>query len=227
MKGAYRRPFVAERRRAARRRRPGEPAHRAPAAGGLLPGPRGPAPAAGGRGGRSARGARADPVRHRLRGGDGDAAGRARQPWARTRSRRWTSASGATHHQPLEALRPMADTVLAVVCERLRREGAWWPTPSRPGDRGAPAVRLAARRRLMALRCVYTDLDGTLARRGRLAVPRRRGRLHAAARPGAGGMPPRRRGGGAEVRPAQGSGDGGRPADRPDARTSTRSARAW
>ena len=26
-------------------------------------------------------------------------------------------------HQPLEALRPMADTVLAAVCERLRREG--------------------------------------------------------------------------------------------------------
>jgi glucosyl-3-phosphoglycerate synthase len=26
-------------------------------------------------------------------------------------------------HQPLEALRPMADTVLAVVCERLRRDG--------------------------------------------------------------------------------------------------------
>lgn len=26
-------------------------------------------------------------------------------------------------HQPLEALRPMADTVLATVCERLRREG--------------------------------------------------------------------------------------------------------
>lgn len=27
------------------------------------------------------------------------------------------------HHQPLDALRPMADAVLAVVCERLRREG--------------------------------------------------------------------------------------------------------
>ena len=27
-------------------------------------------------------------------------------------------------HQPLDALRPMADTVLATVCERLRREGA-------------------------------------------------------------------------------------------------------
>ena len=27
------------------------------------------------------------------------------------------------HHQPLDALRPMADTVLATVCEHLRREG--------------------------------------------------------------------------------------------------------
>ena len=27
------------------------------------------------------------------------------------------------HHQPLNALRPMADEVLAVICERLRREG--------------------------------------------------------------------------------------------------------
>ena len=26
-------------------------------------------------------------------------------------------------HQPLDALRPMADAVLAAVCERLRREG--------------------------------------------------------------------------------------------------------
>ena len=35
-------------------------------------------------------------------------------------------------HQPLEALRPMADTVLAAICERLRREG-------RLSDAGAPA----------------------------------------------------------------------------------------
>ena len=27
------------------------------------------------------------------------------------------------HHQPLDALRPMAATVLATVCERLGREG--------------------------------------------------------------------------------------------------------
>ena len=216
VKASYRRPFVARRRRAARRRRPGEPAHRAPAAGGVLPGPGGPAPAAGGRGGGPARGARADPVRHRLCGGDGDAARRPRRRWARTPSRRWTSASGAT------------------TTSRWRRCGRW-RTPCSPrcasgcaatgacsmrrrarADRGAPAVRLAARRRLMALRCVYTDIDGTLRRRRRLAVPRRRGRVHAAARPRAGGMPPRRRGGGAEVGPAQGAGDGGRAADRPE-----------
>ncbi len=31
------------------------------------------------------------------------------------------------HHQPLDALRPMADAVLAAVCERLRREGRLTP----------------------------------------------------------------------------------------------------
>ena len=68
------------------------------------------------------------------------------------------------HHQPLEALRPMADTVLATVCERLRRDGRLVAESPGRADRRAPAVRLAARRRLMALRCVYTDIDGTLRR---------------------------------------------------------------
>ncbi len=69
-------------------------------------------------------------------------------------------------HQPLEALRPMADTVLATVCERLRREGRLVADSPGRADRRAPAVRLAARRRLMALRCVYTDIDGTLVGAG-------------------------------------------------------------
>lgn len=36
------------------------------------------------------------------------------------------------HHQPLEALRPMADTVLATVCERLRRDGRLLDAASGP-----------------------------------------------------------------------------------------------
>ena len=48
-------------------------------------------------------------------------------------------------HQPLDALRPMADTVLAVVAERLRREGRLSGDGAHAGDRGAPAVRVAAR----------------------------------------------------------------------------------
>ena len=59
------------------------------------------------------------------------------------------------HHQPLDALRPMAETVLAVVCDA--RRGAW--TTAGPRDRdAAPPLRPPP----MSLRCVYTDLDGTL-----------------------------------------------------------------
>ena len=54
------------------------------------------------------------------------------------------------HHQPLDALRPMAETVLAVSV----------PAPGaghrERGDRAATPLRA------MSLRCVYTDLDGTL-----------------------------------------------------------------
>ena len=83
----------------------------------------GPAPAARRRGGRAARGARADPVRHRLRGGDGDAARRARRWSAPAAIAQVDIGERRNFHQPLDALRPMADTVLATVCERLRREG--------------------------------------------------------------------------------------------------------
>ena len=55
------------------------------------------------------------------------------------------------HHQPLDALRPMAETVLAVVCERQGLDTA-----------GPEIVTPAPVRRPMSLRCVYTDLDGTL-----------------------------------------------------------------
>ena len=208
-------PVRGRRRGAARRRRPREPAHGPAAAGGVLP-----------------RAGRPDASRWPARWPPrGSCWSRSRSPpatrwrwrccstcttrWAPARSRRCDLGERRNHHQPLDALRPMADTVLAAVCERLRREGRLMPTdPHRRSSSGRRSRRCA--RRLMALRCVYTDLDGTLRGRGRVAVPRRRGRLHPAARARAGGVPPGRGGGGAEVRPAQGSGDGGRAADRPE-----------
>ena len=78
-------------------------------------------------------------------------------------------------HQPLPELGPMAYAVLRVVLDRLRADGrllddhapplqtATAGCPGRAG--GAPAVRLDPRRR-PAVRCVYTDLDGTLLGRG-------------------------------------------------------------
>ena len=54
------------------------------------------------------------------------------------------------------------------------------------------------------------------ARPRRVAVPRRRGRLHAAPRPRARGLPPGGGGGGDQVRPPPRPGDGGRPPARPD-----------
>ncbi len=118
-------------------------------------------PAAGRRGGRPARAARADPVRHRLRGGDGDAARRARRGRAPARSPRSTWASGAT------------TTSRSTRCAR-------WPTrcwrwsasacAARAGWRATAAPRAIVERPPFAslrappdgLRCVYTDLDGTL-----------------------------------------------------------------
>ena len=95
-------------------------------------------------------------------------------------------------HQPLAQLGPMAYAVLRVILERLAardacstttRRRSRRPTAGCPGRAGrAAAVREHSRSRL-SIRCVYTDLDGTLLGRGRLAVPRRRGRLHAARRP--------------------------------------------
>ena len=49
------------------------------------------------------------------------------------------------YHQPLEALRPMADTVLATVCERLRREGRLVAdAPARPIVERPPFASLRA-----------------------------------------------------------------------------------
>ena len=71
----------------------------------------------------------------------------------------------------------MAYAVLRVILERLRARGpparrprAAVPDRRRPADpgraRGAAAVCHAARSRVVAIRCVYTDLDGTLLGRG-------------------------------------------------------------
>ena len=122
------------------------------------------------------------------------------------------------HHQSLEQLGPMSYAVLRVILERLRERGsparrrgarrsrpptaAWcrwsWssarPSPPCARPRSEPALRLHRPRR-----------DD--ARPGRVAVPRRRGRLHAAGRPGAGGLPPGRGGGGPEVGPPPRPGD--------------------
>ena len=81
------------------------------------------------------------------------------------------------HHQPLRELGPMAYAVLRVILERLRDEGRLRrrPRPAapdrrRPADPGrarrAAAVCHPARSRVVGIRCVYTDLDGTLLGKG-------------------------------------------------------------
>ena len=66
----------------------------------------------------------------------------------------------------------------------------------------------------MAIRCVYTDLDGTMLGKRRLPVPDRGRRVHAAGRAGARGLPSRRRRGRDHLRAPPRAGDGGRPPDR-------------
>ena len=79
-------------------------------------------------------------------------------------------------HQPLRALGPMAYEVLRVIRERLAREGRLARRPRAPSRRPTAgssrssswsARRCHARRsRRVAIRCVYTDLDGTLLGKG-------------------------------------------------------------
>ncbi len=80
-------------------------------------------------------------------------------------------------HQPLLDLGPMAYSVLRVVLERLRAEGRLLDDHAPPlqtaagglvqvGDRRAAPVCQAARSRVVGIRCVYTDLDGTLLGKG-------------------------------------------------------------
>ena len=66
----------------------------------------------------------------------------------------------------------------------------------------------------VALRCVYTDLDGTLLGAGRLAVQRSRRGLLDDAGARAGGLPPGRGRGRDHVRPPRAPGPRGRPPDR-------------
>ena len=97
--------------------------------------------------------------RHRRHG-----AGRPRRSAATTTSRCATSG-------PM-ALRGAARDPRAAAREGrlLDDHGAPAPDRRRPAragrDRGAPAVRHAPRPRVVALRCVYTDLDGTLLGKG-------------------------------------------------------------
>ena len=138
-------------------------------------------------------------------------------------------------HQPLPDLGPMAHAVLGAVLERLRRRGppavddaaapdataAVGRARERPPYRDAPRARVVAHQ----LRLHGSRRDA--ARQRGVAVPHRGGRLHAARRARARGLPPRRGRGGDQVRAAARAGDGGRSPARPDARTSSRSARAW
>ncbi len=64
-----------------------------------------------------------DPVRHRLRGGDGDAARRARHGGRRTPIAQVDLGERRNFHQPLEALRPMADAVLGDRVQAAARRG--------------------------------------------------------------------------------------------------------
>ena len=215
VKATYRRPFTAGGLELPGRRRAGQPAHGAPAAGRVLPRAGGADPAAGRRGGRHARAAGVDPVRHRLRRGDGDAAGRARRRRAPARWPSATWASGAT------------TTSRWTPCGRWPRRCWPWCAEHQGLDTAGPEIVRRPPFAPMSLRCVYTDLDGTLLGAGAslfrdgegefTLLPARA--LEACHRAG--------RRGGAQVGAAQGPGHGGRAPDRPGAPTSTRSAPAW
>ena len=163
-----------------------------------------------------------------LRRRDRDAPSRARRPRRhRVRWHRWTSTCASTATSRSHELGPMAYAVLRVVLDRLRAEGRLIGDevpPLQTAEGGLvhvdvverPPLRHAPRPRVVAIRCVYTDLDGTLLGRGRVAVPHRRRRLHAARGAGARGVPPRRRGGRDQVGPPPRPGDGGRAAARPE-----------
>ncbi len=79
-------------------------------------------------------------------------------------------------HQPLRALGPMAYAVLRVILERLRAEGRLvddHAPPLQTADGQLIQVELSSARRMprcalapVTIRCVYTDLDGTLLGRG-------------------------------------------------------------
>ena len=135
-------------------------------------------------------------------------------------------------HQPLLALTPMADTVLATIAARLEREGrlqrAGLGVPDPPRARAAAAREPPGRVSGAAnVRCLYLDLDGTLLGRGASMLHDGEGHVtiegvravQACLRAGVEVvlMSGRRR---AQVA-------GGRAPARPDDRSSGRPARAW
>src|SRR6185436_18259191 len=144
----------------------------------LLPRARRVRPAAGRRGGGAPLAVLAHAVRDRLRGGDRDALPRPR------RARRDHRAHGAggsrcAPQPPPAAQAARAHGLRGAACDpRATARGGPAPLRPRPAasdrrrraragrDRGAPAVRHARRTRIVGIRCVYTDLDGTLLGRG-------------------------------------------------------------
>ena len=180
VKATYRRPFTAGGLEVPGRRRPGQPAHGAPAAGRVLPRAGRADPAAGGRGGGHARAAGVDPVRHRLRGGDGDAAGRVRDGG---RPARWPSATWASGATTTSRWTP---------CGRWPRPCWRWCAERQGLDTAGPEIVTATppARDEPALRVHRPGRHPAGGRR--LAVPRRPGRVHAAAGARAGGLPPGR-----------------------------------
>ena len=175
------------------------------------------APAAGGRDRRAARAARAAPLRHRLRRRDGDADRRPRARRRQARSPRSTSASGATATSrcppcarwPTKSSPCEPASASAAPRPRCRRTAAP-STPSSDPRRAPPFSRADGARATAAAASLGSTADGPAlrlhrprrhaARPRRVALPRRRGRVHAARRPGARGLPPRRGRGRADLR---------------------------
>ena len=107
----------------------------------------------------------------------------------------------------------MAYAVLRVILERLRAEGRLLDDHAPPLQTAdgrliqvelieRPAVRDPAGSRVAAVRCVYTDLDGTLLGRGASLFRTGEGDFTLLAGARARGLPPGRRGGGDQVGPA-------------------------
>ena len=151
---------------------------------------------------------------------------RATRSAAPTRWPRSTSTSATTATSRCATLGPMAYAVLRVVLERLRAEGRLLddrrPRSRRPTAGSCRSSSWSGRR---TPRSALAHSGASLrlhrprrhaARPGRVALPRRRGQLHAARGARARGLPPRRRRGRDQVRAPARAGEGGRAPARPE-----------